>query len=641
MLLTFGLLAPDKGIENVIQALPAVLERHPDVVYLVLGATHLQLRAREGESYRLAMQRLARSLGVERQVIFHNRFVTIEELIEYIGSVDLYITPYLKPMQIVSGTLAYTVGAGKAIVSTPYWYAREMLAEGRGILVLFRNPAAIARQVNHLLEHETERHAKRKNAYQFGRQMIWPLVARRYLESFARAKIEHTAKPAHLVRVALTERKPPGLPSPRLNHLMRMTDGIGIFQYAIYTVPNYAEGYTTDDNARALMLAVLLDELLEEVEFDGDSLVSRYLAFLFNAHNPETRRFRNFMGFDRRWLEEVGSEDSHGRALVGLGMMIGRSQNDGYRSLACQLFESAVGMVEDFSSPRAWAFTLIAIHEYLRAFSGDRGVCQTRAVLADRLLGMYRVNSAPDWRWFEDTLTYANALLPHALILSGQWTGRGDMAATGLEALDWMTGIQTSERRYFAPIGSNGFYPRGGALARFDQQPIDAHATIAACLEAWRMTRDTAWKDRARQAFDWFIGLNDLGVAVYDPATGGCHDGLHPDRVNRNQGAESTLAFLLSLAEMRLAEDIIGRNDEVPDRVEPGQPASKAIGAARTRRGLRAGTRAREPGRRLAGGWKDCLYSRARRNTSSTLAQAAPGSSQASSVPIWPFHAHT
>src|SRR3990170_3332694 len=331
VLLSFGLLSANKGIENVIAALPAILARHPNVVYIILGATHPHVVRNEGETYRLSLQWLAQEKGVEGNVVFYNRFVSLEELVEFIGAADIYITPYLNPAQIVSGTLAYTLGAGKAVVSTPYWYAEEMLAEERGALVPFRDPAALAEQVIDLLDNEAKRHAMRKRAYVYGRAMIWPQVARRYMESFDRARAERRHFiPSGFAAKAL-DKRPGELPPLKLDHLRRMTDETGMLQHALFTVPNYREGYTTDDNARALMVGALLDALGsgEAVE-----LTSRYLAFVWYAFNAETGRFRNFMDYQRNWLEDSGSDDSHGRALWALGTVLGRSNTPTLHSMA-------------------------------------------------------------------------------------------------------------------------------------------------------------------------------------------------------------------------------------------------------------------------------------------------------------------
>ncbi len=556
VLLTFGLLSANKGIENVIAALPAILAQHPNAVYFIVGTTHPHVKQHDGETYRLFLQRLAQAKGVEGQVIFYNQFVALEELVQFIGAADIYITPYLNPAQIVSGTLAYTLGAGKAIISTPYWYAEEMLADERGALVPFRNPPALAAQVIDLLDNEAKRHAMRKRAYLFGREMIWPQVARRYMESFARARAEKRNFAPSVFAVKPLDKRPAELPPLKLDHLRRMTDDTGMLQHALFTLPNYREGYTVDDNARALMVSVLADELGYS---EASEIVSRYLAFICYAFNPETRRFRNFMDYQRNWLEASGSDDCHGRTLWALGTLLGRSNTPGLQSMTGRLFEQALPASLTTTSPRAWAFALIGIHEYLRRYDGDRRASQVREELAGRLLGLYQTNRSDSWRWFEQSLSYCNAALPHALLLCGHSIPNGAMTEAALESLAWLADIQRdkTEGSHFVPIGSNGFYQRGGRRARFDQQPVEAQTMVSACLEAHRITDDRSWHKEARRAFDWFLGGNDLNLSIYDPTTGGCRDGLHPDRPNENQGAESSLAFLQGLLELRLAENAL------------------------------------------------------------------------------------
>ena len=553
VLLSFGLLSANKGIENVIAALPAILAKHPNVVYFIVGATHPHVLRHDGEAYRLSLQWLAQEKGVEGQVIFYNRFVSLEELVEFIGVTDIYITPYLNPAQIVSGTLAYTVGAGKAVISTPYWHAEEMLAEERGVLVPFRDSTALAEQVIELLDNEAKRNGMRKRAYLYGREMIWPQVARQYMNSFQRAKVErrHFSPPGFVVKAL--DKSSAELPPLKLDHLRRMTDDTGMLQHAIFTVPNYCEGYTIDDNARALMVSTLLEELGTEETAD---LTSRYFAFVWYAFNTETRRFRNFMSYQRNWLEKNGSEDSHGRTLWALGTVLGRSNTPALQSMAGWVFEKALPAILKTTSPRAWAFALIGIDEYLHRFAGDRRVTQTREELAGRLLRLYQKNRAEEWHWYEESLTYCNAALPHALLMCGHGMPNNSMTDAALESLKWLANLQRADTSggHFVPIGSNGFYRRGGERARFDQQPVEAQAMISACLAAHRVTGDKNWHKEARRAFDWFLGRNDLNLPIYDPTTGGCRDGLHPDRPNENQGAESSLAFLQAVLELRLAE---------------------------------------------------------------------------------------
>jgi glycosyltransferase involved in cell wall biosynthesis len=551
--LTFGLLSPNKGIEHMLRAVPEILGEFPDFVYIVLGATHPDLVREQGERYRLSLERLARDLRINKSVIFYNRFVELNQLTEFIRSADVYVTPYLNPAQITSGTLAYSFGCGKAIVSTPYWHAEELLAGGLGVLVPFADPQSLAREIRGLLRDVPRRRAMCETAYGLGRGMIWERSAENYMESFRRARLGRQDRPSKPLAVRTLAEQRAELPVWRLDHLGRMTDATGMFQHATYTIPNFAEGYCTDDNARALLLTVLLGELGQEGP-EVRRLAATSAAFLQAAFDRERKRFRNFMGFDRRWLEEVGSEDCQGRALWALGACVGRSRQPDLPSWAASHFELALPPVPEMTSPRAWAFGLLGIHEYLRRFGGDRFTELARDTLTASLVGLYERTATPDWPWFEEVLTYDNARLPHSLIAGGLNGGDKRALEVGLKALGWLVEVQRAPQGHFRAIGCHGFYRKGLEPARFDQQPIEANATVAACLEAYRATQDPRWLDEARSSFEWFLGRNDLGQELYDPATGGCCDGLQEDRVNRNQGAESTLAFLLSLAEMNLLE---------------------------------------------------------------------------------------
>jgi len=558
VLLTFGLLSPNKGIENVIRAMPDILAKHKHAVYMVAGATHPHILRREGDNYRASLQALAKELGVEEQVIFHNQFVSPEEMAEFIGAADIYITPYRHEAQVVSGTLAYALGAGKAIISTPYWHAIELLDDRRGALVPFQNPSAIAQKTIELLDTPALRHAMRKRAYLFARDMVWKSAAQGYMGSFARIRADRMESP----RVQFSARNEPKAlnerPALKLDHVNALTDDTGMLQHAIFTIPNRSEGYATDDNARALIFSVLLEQLHHVTGRPGvDGLANpdwafRYLAFLEQAFNAENKRFRNFLGYDHRWLEEQGSEDSHGRALWALGTLLGRSTNPGLRGAAGRLFEFSLPAVIEFHSPRACAYALLGIQEYLNSSSGDRDAQRVRSALSRRILDMYQSIRRPDWKWCENVVAYGNARLPQAMLLVGSASGDERMVAAGLESLDWlMTAQRCAINGHFVPIGSQGFYHQRGEKARFDQQPIEAAGAVSACLEAYRVTNDDRWQTEAWSAFNWFLGDNDLQLPLYDSATGGCRDGLHPDRANQNQGAESTLSFLMALLEMR------------------------------------------------------------------------------------------
>jgi glycosyltransferase involved in cell wall biosynthesis len=550
VVLTFGLLSPNKGIEYALKALPAVVREFPQFVYIVLGATHPNLVREQGETYRLSLERLASDLGVSKNVIFYNRFVERHELIEFIAAADVYLTPYLEPAQITSGTLAYAFGCGKPVISTPYWHAEELLANGRGVLVPFRDSGAIAEQICNLLRNEPARQTMARYAYSLGREMIWSHVAHLYMDSFQRARRttnEQTAKP---LAIRTLEDRPWVLPKLRLDHLLRLTDSTGLLQHAKFTLPSFAEGYCVDDNARALTFAMYLEDMgLATTE--TNRATSRYAAFLNASFDPVSRRFRNFLTYERQWVPEdnLGADDCYGRAIWALGACVGRSKQRGLQSWAMDVFHQALPQSTELGSPRAWAGALFGIHEYLRRLSGDRVVDQIRSTLTERLIDLYERSATAGWDWFEEVLSYDNAVLPHSLILCGRWSNNARALEVGVRTLGWLTKVQRAPGGYFRPVGSNGFYSRGGQRADFDQQPIEARATVGACIEAYRSTDDKKWLKEARLAFEWFLGRNDLGLELYDASTGGCYDGLHPDRVNENQGAESTLAFLLSLAE--------------------------------------------------------------------------------------------
>jgi glycosyltransferase involved in cell wall biosynthesis len=553
VLLTFGLLSPNKGIESVLRTLPEVTKRFPNLVYIILGATHPSLAREQGESYRLSLELLAKELGIKKHVSFYNRFVDQEELKEFLGVADIYITPYLNAEQTTSGTLAYAFGSGKAVISTPYWHAKELLAEDSGVLVPFGDSLAMQKAIIDLLEDDNRRNAMRKRAYLQGREMVWSKTAERYMESFTAARRHPTSSSIRRLEVRTLDEEQMELPELRLDHLRRMTDSTGIYQHAIYSLPDFHHGYCIDDNARALITTVLLQEL----EVEGPELrrlAETYASFMHYAFDPGSRRFRNFMSYDRRWLEDQGSEDSQGRALWALGTCAGRSEHRHIQAWAAQMFERALPAVLEARSPRTWAYTLLGIYEYFRRLNGDRVAAQARDTLTLKLIDVFERTADDEWPWFEESLSYANALLPHVLILSGRWADNARAFELGLRSLRWLVSVQLSPQGHFRPIGSGGFYERNGKRADFDQQPIEAHSTISACLEAYRSTNDARWHEEARLAFEWFLGRNDLGLSLYDAKTGGCRDGLHVDRVNENEGAESTLSYLMALSEMELLE---------------------------------------------------------------------------------------
>ena len=550
MALTFGLLSRNKGIEHVLEAMPAVVGEFPDFVYIVVGATHPAVIREEGESYRRSLERTARDLDLEHNVIFYNRFVELEELKEFIGASDIYITPYLTESQITSGTLAYCFGAGKAVVSTPYWHAAELLANDRGIIVPFEDPGATSEAILGLLRDEKRRHGMRKQAYLMSRSMVWAEVAQRYMESFEAAKRSRVDAVSHRLEPWTLEERPLELPRIRLDYLKRLTDATGLLQHASYSVARFDEGYATDDNARALLLTVLLDEA-GYGDDDVRQMASVYAAFLQYAFDE--RGFRAVLGYDRAW-RTARSDDAIGRVLRAVGACVGRSTWTNLQAWAVALFDRSLPSVLDTSSPRAWASAIIGLNDYLTRLGGARQVNRVLADLTGRLVKLFEDNASAEWPWFEDIVTYDNAVLPHALIVAGHRSGDTDVLEAGLRSLRWLASVQTADAGRFRPIGTEGFYPRGSEPARFDQQPLEAQAMTSACLAAYRITGDNAWFDEAQRAFEWFLGGNDLGTEVYDANSGGCHDGLHEDRINLNQGAESTLAFLQALVEMQHVE---------------------------------------------------------------------------------------
>jgi glycosyltransferase involved in cell wall biosynthesis len=581
VILTFGLLSPNKGIENMIDALPAIVARHPEAIYIVLGATHPGIIAHSGEEYRLGLKRKAKELGVEKNVQFVNKFCELDELVEYLGAADVYVTPYHNEAQITSGTLAYALGTGKATVSTPYWYAQEMLADGRGKLVPFKDPGALSRAIIDLFDNEVDRHAIRKRAYQFTRQMRWQNIADQYLSLFAKVREERNRNPKPVV----TSRPMRGVTTAagggrselleiKLDHLLQLTDDVGILHAAKSTVPDRGSGYSTQDNAQSLVAVLLAQDHMQYPASGGqlDRLVGRYLSFLDHAFDPEAGRFSNTMSYDRRWDDEPHAEDALGCAMWGLGEAVARCQLRGHMTLAANLFHRALPACEQLQHPRAWAFSLIGIHAYLRRFSGDSHARRVRELLAHRIFERFQRHAGDDWPWLDDRLTYANARFPHALLLSGRWMFNDAMIQMALRALDWLWSVQTSDSGQFAPVGTDGWFSRGGDKARFNQLPAEAAATIDACTEAFRVTSDRKWLERAERCLNWFLGDNDLNLPLYDHTTGGCADALLPNGISENQGATATLAWLLSL--LSVYEQTLEESPIAPPGRTPGTTAA-------------------------------------------------------------------
>jgi len=534
ILMTFGLLSPGKGIETVVRALPAIVANDPDVVYCIVGATHPNLVAREGEAYRDGLKELASSLNVEQHIHWIDRFVETEELLDLIEAADIYITPYPGAAQSTSGTLSYAVALGKAVVSTPYVHALELLGDDHGVLVPFADSEAIAQEVSALLENPERMGALQWRAYGRGRAMIWPAFAERCFQAIDAARIAQPTL-ATFGRIGI-------------GGLLRICDDTGILQHSIHSIPDRAHGYCVDDNARALML---MNRLGKEAEPHRGRLASIFAAFVQSAWNADIGEFRNFMSFDRRWLEPKGSEDSCGRSIWALGATAREGLTPGLRRWAQSLFDTAAPSALKFGSPRAAAFAMLGADYVLDAAPDHLLAMQILTEGAERLLSLFENVSRPDWPWFENRLAYDNCRLPEAMIRAGMRLGRSDMLACGLTSLTWLMELQTNSSGHFRPVGSESFGRDFEAPRPFDQQPVEAWAAIDACIAAFDANGDMMWLDDARRAYDWFSGANDRGIAVGDPQTGTCHDGINPRGVNLNEGAESVLAWQLATCGMR------------------------------------------------------------------------------------------
>jgi len=548
IILTFGLIGPSKGIEFMIEALPKIIEKHNNTIYIILGVTHPELLRTHGEEYRHFLQLKVKKLGLEDHVQFHNKFVDLETLTEYLIATDIYMTPYLSKEQITSGTLAYAVGAGNAVVSTPYLYAEELLANGRGRLVPFRDSESISKEINDLFSYERKRNTIRKKAYLHGRAMVWKEVAERYLRLVGEVFEQRPAYSGPLTVSNPIAKIIDELPGINLHHFQVLTDDTGILQHSFFTIPNREHGYSIDDNARALIVSCLYYNLRKDEQIIKS--IKIYLAFIYHAFNYENNRFRNLMSYDRTWLEKIGSEDSHARALWGLGIAVNNAPNQAIRDMATRLFGDAITVIESFTSPRAWSFAILGMYQYLETFGGDARVRKIQEILADKLYTLYKKNFKPDWPWFEEKLTYANAILSHGLIIAGHRTSRLDMFDAGISSLEWLIEKQISPEGHISIIGNQNWYKKNGERSIFDQQPIEIMNLIITCSTAFMFTGDEKWIDKARKCFSWFLGQNDLGDQIYNYQTGGCRDGLQSQGTNANEGAESTLAWLISLITM-------------------------------------------------------------------------------------------
>ncbi|NIA23404.1 MAG: glycosyltransferase, partial [Proteobacteria bacterium] len=542
ILITFGLINPGKGIEYVIKALPEVKKKFPNIVYIVLGATHPNIKKISGEEYRLSLKKLAEDLNVENNVLFLNKFISLEDLTKFLMASDIYITPYLNEEQVVSGTLAYALGAGKAIISTPYWYAVELLDDDRGKIVDFRDSNSIARAILEYLEDEVSMNLARKRAYQYGRSMIWKNVARAYLDVF-----HDVLKRRNIATVQEKDKKrimKTNYPEPTLKHLIRMTDDTGLLQHSSGSIPDRKHGYCLDDNARAIVVATKYYNLVGDKK--AIDLLDRYLSFVVYMQRMDGR-FHNFLGYNREYLDETGSDDSFGRALWGLGYAM-KYAPDWITPVAKNNFDRALPHIEELNL-RGSALALIGLYYYNKRFPGATSIRKGIKLLADKIVHLYKTQSSPDWQWFEPVLAYSNGFVPKSLMLAYDIVVNVEYINTALESMEFLIN-ETFKNGFLSLIGSNGWYKKGNKRVNFDQQPVDAMATIEMLRTAYAIYKKPEYLIKMKTAFNWFLGLNDKNTSMYDFRTGGCSDGLTPNGKSLNQGAESLLAYMLSLLDV-------------------------------------------------------------------------------------------
>ena len=560
-ILTFGLLSRNKGIEVMLRAMPRIIEAEPSVLYIVLGMTHPSVLKHEGESYRFNLQRMVKELSLQEHVIFHNRFVNDEELHNFLCAADIYVTPYLNKEQLTSGTLSFAVGTGKAVVSSPYWAALELLDDGRGKLVRFGESEQIAEAIIKIIRKDSLFYSLRRRAYEYGRSRTWPKIGQGYWKVFSAKRMPvriHAKMPLSAAETISSIE----VPEPSLDHLKKLTDDTGLFQHANFTVPNREYGYTTDDNARAVI--VMTNYYSQYPEPEALKLFDTYLSFALHSQNSDGT-VRNFMNFDRTWQEDEPFNDALGRLLQAFGTVMAKPPTPSYLSTIKDCFDRSVKHV-DKQYPRGMAYSILGMSDYLKQFPGASDIKRQLEIAADTLVIQYEENSFPDWQWFEDVLTYDNAVLPHALFVASLAFDNKKYLEAAEKTCEFLL-ENTFNGTHFSFIGCKGWYERGLTKATFDQQPIEAASTVQMLKAAYDATKHKRFLTLQRKAFDWFLGANDLYIPVYNFRTKGCHDGLTQDGVNANQGAESTLSFLLSLLAIVESYALI-------DKVEGGKSVS-------------------------------------------------------------------
>ncbi|MBN2563277.1 MAG: glycosyltransferase family 4 protein [Phycisphaerae bacterium] len=583
-ILTFGLLSPPKGIEFLLDALAKVVPDHPDLIYIILGETHPAVRRESGESYRLSLESRVVDLGIQDNVVFHNRYVSYSDMLEYLQASDIYVTPYPNKEQITSGSLAYALACGIATISTSYWHAQELLADGRGLLVEPGDVDGLAGALRELLDNEAKRTRLRKAAYEFSRQMLWPSVGRQYAEvieearsSFAERVREGILAPAVLApaggagagvregilapAAAIPRRRTLlriSLPDVRLDHLLNMTDSTGILHKAVHATPDRRHGYTTEDNARALTVAAMMWSIFQDER--ALPCMQTYLSFLQHAQSIEGGRFRNLMSYERRWLDPAGSGDCQGRVVWALGYLVSHAPNSPTQRAAETLFRCALPGIQQINSARPWAFAILGLHYYLRAHSDDQAAHDLLQDLASRLNTAFAEHETDEWQWYEDSVTYSNGRLPQALIIAGFMLDKHELVDRGLRVLRWLLGVQTTDTGHLSIIGNDGWFRRGIQRPVFNQQPLEPASLIGACKAAYRTSGDATWLREMRRCFEWYLGRNDLGTAMVDFRTWGCYDALMQSGLDFNQGAEALVSWLqalLTMHEMQTGDEML------------------------------------------------------------------------------------
>lgn len=538
VLLTFGFIGRNKGIETVINALPKAIEKYPEIVYLVLGKTHPNVLRHSGEEYRTYLQLLVKNLHLSDHVVFLNEFIDEEGLFKYLAACDVYITPYINEAQITSGTLSYAMGAGCAIVSTPYWHAQELLEDGKGRLFGFKNPNQLADTLIDLFDHPLELVELQNKASEYGKKITWPKTGEKYIQ-LAKHILSEPPQPVikkeSIIDLLL-------LPSFSLVHLKRLTDDTGIIQHAKFGIPNLKEGYCLDDNARALLMAVMAHKQKKDVS--ALEFMPIYLSYIHYMQNKDGS-FRNFLSFNRNFLDEVGSEDSFGRTIWALGYLLGNAPNDAYYQTGKMMFFDAVPQFQRLKSIRSIANTMIGISYYLKSNPNDDDMTERLRSLAEKLVKHYEQNHTEEWHWFESLLAYDNGMLPLALLHAAQVLNDDRVTQIAMTTMDFLT-EHTLKDGYLSVIGNSDWYLKDGERSMFAQQPIDALAMVLMYHQAFLLTKDKEYLNKMFTSFMWFLGENDLRMSLYDFETKGCCDGFENYGVNRNQGAESLLAYLIS-----------------------------------------------------------------------------------------------